>query len=262
MRRAVVLAITLILLAATPVYGVDTWQAGEGGIGFSDHQPGDASADPGAGGGAAGGTPARLYSYWTIGWAGDRFCRVRHVTADPDLAAAYTFALHYDFAAGNASGTSAECPATSAANPPQGPPPPDLLARDFWDVRLLPKPTLAMSPDYAVAGKRVYLQIGGERSKHFDVPDPLGLPIAIEATSHYVVDWGDGTLESTTSTGGPWPDGDVTHVYTTARPAMTIRVAQEWSATWQAGDQQGGLDGLHTDGSMTFRVTEVQAVRE
>jgi hypothetical protein len=240
---------------------MSAWDYGGNGVAVTDSQPAAHEPTPQPGGGAASGVSVRQYVYWTIGWAGDGFCRVRHVTSAPDLAAAYTFALHYDFAAGNASGTSAECPAT-AANPTPGPPPPDVLARDFWDVRLLPTPTLGMSPDYAVTGKRVYLQIGGERSKHFDVPDPLGPPIAIEVTSHYVIDWGDGTVESTTSTGGPWPDGDVTHVYTTTSPAVSIRVAQQWSATWQAGDQQGGLDGLHTDASMTFRVTEVQAVRE
>jgi len=184
------------------------------------------------------------------------------VTTDADLAAAYNFALHHEFAAGNAAGSAAECPATPTGGAAPAPPPPDVLARDFWDVRLLPHPTLKIDPDYAVTGKRVYLQIQSDRTRHFDVADPLGPAIGIDATSTYLIDWGDGTTDTATSNGGPWPDGDVSHVYTTANPAQTIKVAQQWTATWRAGDQQGALDNLRTDGSLTFRVVEVQAVRE
>ena len=119
-----------------------------------------------------------------------------------------------------------------------------------------------MSPDYAITGKPVYLQITGDQTRQFDVPNPFGPPITIEATSRYVVDWGDGQPPTaTTSTGGPWPSGDLTHAYATATEARTITVAQHWSATWRAGDQQGTLDTLRTDGALTFRVTQVQAVR-
>jgi hypothetical protein len=186
---------------------------------------------------------------------------MRRVTTDPNLAAAYTYALHRQFAAGNAPGNADVCPPGTPVAPPGTVASPDQVARDFWDVRLLPRPTLRMAPDYAVTGKRAYLQIDSDRSRHFDVPNPLGPPISIEAISRYVVDWGDGTVETTTSAGGPWPDGDLTHVYTTSAPARTIRVAQQWSATWAAGGQQGVLDNLLTSGTLTFRVTQVQAVR-
>jgi hypothetical protein len=196
-----------------------------------------------------------------VGWDGTRFCRQRRYTTDPDLAAAYNFGVHRQFAGANAPGGAAECPATPGPPGSAAVPSPDQLAREFWDVRILPAPSLGMAPDYAVTGKRVYLEIGGDGSKHFDVPDPLGPPISIEATSHYAVDWGDGAVETTASRGGPWPDGDVTHVYTTSADARTIRVRQVWSATWSAGGQQGALDSLHTDAALTFRVTQVQAVR-
>jgi hypothetical protein len=175
------------------------------------------------------------------------------------LAAAYAFALQRQFAGGNAAGSAAECPPGVVALAPVVTP--DQLAEAFWDVRLLPPPTMSMSPDYAVTGKPVYLQIGGDQSRHFDVPNPVGAPIAIEASSRYVVDWGDGTVEGTTSRGGAWPDGDLTHVYTTSSPRQTIKVGQQWSATWRAGPQSGALENLRTDGSLTFRVTQVQAVR-
>jgi hypothetical protein len=242
-------------LSAVPVGAVEGWNYGGNGIGVSDHQPGDAG---GSGNASAGGSAPRLYVYWSIGWTDAGFCRQRHVTTDPDLAAAYNYALQQQLAAANAQGGTALCPAGIPAAPA---PTPDLLAQDFWDVRILPVPKPTMSPNYAVTGKAVYLQIDGERAKRFEVPDPFGPPIAIEATSRYVVDWGDGTVETTTSSGGAWPDGDVTHVYTTSAESRTIRVAQQWSATWQAGPQQGVLTNLQTAGALTFRVTQVQAVR-
>jgi hypothetical protein len=249
------------LLAATvfvePANAVEAWTFDEGAVGVSDHQPGEPGQEGDGSGGAA--SAPRLYVYWSIGWTDAGFCRQRHLTTDPDLAAAYNYALQQQLAAANAQGGTTLCPAgTPAAS---ASPTPDMLAQDFWDVRLLPAPKPTMSPNYAVTGKPVYLQIEGERAKHFDVPDPFGPPIAVEAMSRYVIDWGDGTVETTTSSGGPWPDGDVRHVYTTSAESRTIRVAQQWSATWQAGAQQGGLDNLQTAGVLSFTVTQVQAVR-
>lgn len=261
MRRAVaLLAITVWVAAAFPAGAVDTWGIGGYQIGISDHLPG-VPGDPGIASGSADPNGVQLFAYWAIGWDGDHFCRVRHVTTDADLAAAYNFALHHDLAAANAPGGAAECPPGTPTAPPGASPSPDQLARDFWDVRLLPSPAVKMQPGYAVTGKRVYLQIADNRTAHFDVPDPLGPPISIDATSTYVIDWGDGTVESTASQGGPWPDGDVTHVYTTAADARTISVSQQWSAMWRAGAQQGALDNLRTEGTLTFAVTQVQAVR-
>jgi hypothetical protein len=263
MRRAVAIGVAVVV-AGAPIRAFGdgvAWQSGVGEIGVSDHQPGEPGDSGGGAAAAASGPGQQLYTYWAIGWAGDRFCRVRHVTTDPDLAAAYNFALHHDLAAANATGGAAECPAGTPTIAPAAPTP-DQVARDFWDVRLLPSPSLHMQPGYAVTGKRVYLEIDSEATKHFDVPDALGPPVSIEATSTYVIDWGDGVIESTTSRGGPWPHGDVTHVYTTSAAARTVTVTQQWSATWRAGGQQGALDNLRTGGSLTFRVTQVQAVRE
>jgi hypothetical protein len=262
MRAAVVLAVVFALAAAGPAHAVDAWQFDESGVAIADHQAGQ-SGDGGDPGVSNGGAARQLYTYWAIGWDGDRFCRIRHVTADADLAAAYNFALHRDLAAANAPGGAAECPpGTPTAPAPNNAPTPDQLARDFWDVRVLPAPDLKMQPDYAVTGKRAYLQIANNQAAHFDVADPLGPPIGIDATSTYQIDWGDGTATTTTtSQGGPWPNGDVSHVYTTTARARIITVTQQWSATWRAGGQQGVLDNLRTQGTLTIPVTEVQAVR-
>ena len=81
------------------------------------------------------------------------------------------------------------------------------------------------------------------------------------ATSRYVVDWGDGTVTETTSQGGPYPNGDVTHVYGDQADSITIRVQQRWSATWSAGGPPAALDPLQTAAALSFRVVQVQAVR-
>lgn len=248
-----------MLGAAETAAGVTAWQYSGDGVAVRDHVGGGAP-NAVADGSHDASTPRALYSYWRVGWNGDLFCRERRVTTDPDLAAAWNYALQRQFAGGNAEGNAAACP-EGAVEALAAMPTPDELARDFWDVRILPAPTLTMAPDYAVTGKRVYLEITGEQRKHFDIPNPIGPAIGIDTTSRYIVDWGDGTVESTASQGGSWPDGDVTHVYTTSAPARTIRVQQQWSATWRAGDQQGALDNLQTSATLTFRVTQVQAVR-
>lgn len=239
---------------------VGAWAIDHVGIGVSDHAPG-VPGTPGGTAPAAGVAGVQYYAFWTLGWSDAGWCRVRRYTTDPDLAAAYNYGLQHEFANGNAHGSAGECPATPQAPNPTAPPTPDQLAQDFWDVRLLPAPTLTMSPDYAVTGKPVYLQVGGDQSLHFDVANPIGAGIAIDTSSRYVVDWGDGAVETTTSRGGPWPNGDLTHTYTTTAEARTIRVAQHWSAAWRSGDAQGTLETLQTSAVLTFRVTQVQAVR-
>lgn len=139
-------------------------------------------------------------------------------------------------------------------------------AQQFWDVRVLPSPTLRAEPGWGLAGKPVYLEIVGDRTRTFHVGNPIGPDVVVEATSEYVVDWGDrhnpGTrVTRTRSRGGPWPNGDVTHVYTHVED-VTITVTQHWRATWRAGDQSGTLGELVTRGSLAdFRIAQLQAVR-
>lgn len=137
----------------------------------------------------------------------------------------------------------------------------DELARGFWEVRVLPAPTLDVVPGYALTGKPVYLQIAGPRQRRFDVDNPIGTDVAITATSRYLVEWGDGTTTATSSQGGPWPGGDVTHTYTRAAPAVTVTVTQLWEASWSAGAAAGDLAGLRTSSTLTLPVRQLQAVR-
>lgn len=231
---------------------VDYYESG--GVVVTDHVDGQ----PGGSGSTGVGRP--VYGYWAVAWAEGGFCRDRRYTYNQAEADAYQYAYNRQVAEANGLAQLPECPRTT---PAAAPPSPGDVARDFWDVRRLPTPTLEVVPDYAVSGKRVYLTIQGAATAEFHVPNPLGGDVAIAATSRYTVDWGDGSPPTTTtSQGGPWPDGDVTHVYDVAGRSATIRVTQTWGATWSApGSAGGALDNLQTLGELTLRVEQVQAVR-
>ncbi|HEX2039299.1 MAG TPA: hypothetical protein VHF47_06160, partial [Acidimicrobiales bacterium] len=124
------------------------------------------------------------------------FCRERRFTTDEAEADAYNYVYELRVAEANELTRLESCP---DERPVVAPPTPGELARDFWDVRHLPSPALHVVPEYAIVGKRVYLQIRGPARTTFDVPNPIGADIAINATSRYVVDWGDGSPPTTTT---------------------------------------------------------------
>lgn len=204
--------------------------------------------------------PARRV-YWELQWLeGDVFCLRRSSTTNPAVArGAADGVWSLAFARAN-DGVRAECPAA----PPADRPPErvaDDVARQFWDVRVLPEPGLRVVPDYAVTGKPVYLEIVGPKQQHFDVDNPLGQDVVITASSRYLIDWGDGSTDETASQGGSWPHGDVTHAYTKVASGVTITVTQLWSARWSTGNAAGELTDLRTTSSIVLPVTQLQAVR-
>lgn len=260
MRRVVGFLLSVMFIGAAAAWAdptVDNYDAG--GIQVREHADGS-PAHSGRGGGTAPDRP--LYAYSVIVYTPAGFCRERRFTTDKAVADAYNYVYELRAAEANELTRLESCPDDTPAAAPL--PTPGDLARDFWDVRHLPSPTLKTVPHDAIVGKRVYLQISGPPSTTFAVPNPLGATIDISASSRYVVDWGDGSPPATTtSQGGPWPHGDVTHVYNTATPAATIRVSQHWSATWTAGPGAAGtLENLQTFGELIIRVDQLQPVRD
>jgi hypothetical protein len=142
---------------------------------------------------------------------------------------------------------------------------PSVEAAEFWRVQgedLLPKPAPRIAPGYMLAGKMAYLETGATLATRFEHPTPLGV-LTIDATSTVYVDWGDSPRMDGpfTEPGGPWPDGKITHSWTTAR-TYDITVQQRWSARWWLGGDSGTLDGLTTEASIDdFEVRQLQAVR-
>ena len=148
---------------------------------------------------------------------------------------------------------------------PEAPPPPispqEIVQRTIVNVRL-PEPDPKVDPGYAVTGLRSYLETGNATTHSFEPISTVLGPLSITATSTYSVDWGDGTTTGPhASNGGPYPDGDITHIY--ERTAVVdITVTQNWTATWSLAGQSGTISGLRSSGTLdNFAVREVQATR-
>ena len=185
---------------------------------------------------------------------------VRRAYPDPASAAAAA-AITANFGWQVTVGGFLPCPSPGA---PPGATPGD-HASSYWRVvgkDLLPKPSPRIVPGYMLAGKLAYLESGSQPTARFQHPTPLGT-LVIEAASHLYVDWDDGSgLDGPhAGPGGPWPNGTITHYWTTAR-TYDVRVVQRWTARWTLGASTGTLDGLETEGVIDdFEVRQLQAVR-
>ena len=139
---------------------------------------------------------------------------------------------------------------------------PAALAQQLWQRQVRPPPPtpLAVQPGKALAGLRAYLEIGGEVPAQQTIGTPIG-PATFVMTPRYVISWGDGATTTTSSQGGPYPDGDITHVYRDAGP-ITITVDAYWRTTWTLAGQSGDLPelGVPTSGSLDLVIEERQAV--
>lgn len=137
---------------------------------------------------------------------------------------------------------------------------PVVFAVAFWRQVKLPDPKPYIAPGWAITGKYAYLETRGERRKTYTSDTPFG-PLELVASGRYTVDWGDGERGGPYDfEGEPWPDGRITHTYINVG-TYTIRVREDWSATWRIGDAGGTLSGLRTEASIdNFRVQQIQVV--
>ena len=152
------------------------------------------------------------------------------------------------------------CPGSKAV---AGTPSAAAAAAQVWrDGVHLDPPTMTVKPGWAITGKPAYLEIGGAQT--LSQPFPVfGYDIAIAATSTYDVDWGDGTTATGLSTqGGPWPDGEISHVYERAG-TKTVTVVQRWTADWSIGPTTRGriVNQLVTRTTLALEARQLQAVR-
>lgn len=126
----------------------------------------------------------------------------------------------------------------------------------LWIENICPPPTpvpVTLDPENsAITGKAGYLTIGGNRTPQV----PCGGQ-TIDAEARYVIHWGNGSTTETTSQGGEWPDGDLTHVYED-KGNYTITVEAYWTGT-VAGTTLPELP-VPTSASVEVQVDEVQAV--
>lgn len=152
--------------------------------------------------------------------------------------------------------TQVPCPATA-------PPPPSAsqIAQAWVQSAHLPSPALFVAPGHAVTGLTAYLEITAHSpwTATFDDPIRNDTITASCSADGFDVDWGDGDRTATTSTGGPYPDGSVTHVYEYASPQLALDVTEHWSCAWsdQVGDA-GTIGGLSSAGTLLLEVREIQ----
>jgi hypothetical protein len=128
----------------------------------------------------------------------------------------------------------------------------------------LPIPAPTVPPGRALAGLAAHLDAGTDLGVQIEA-DLAGGHLVLDAASTLEVDWGDGLVEGPlATTGGPWPDGDVVHVYESVGD-VPITVTQTWSVTWTYAGFTGTiatLDGapIQTEATILLPVDEVQAV--
>lgn len=136
----------------------------------------------------------------------------------------------------------------------------------FWTSRPVPRLAPVIEPGWAITGLRAYLETGPSSATRTQmrVGTPVGTAV-LDATADIVVDWGDGTpAEVFSTTGGPYPDGPISHVYTHTG-TVTVTVSQTWGGSWRVVDGAaagvgGALPALPLGAAMQLPVDEIQAV--
>lgn len=133
---------------------------------------------------------------------------------------------------------------------------PQLLAAQVR--KQLATPKLHIAPGVAITGKPAYLEIADVGERDITLPNPFGgAGVTVHVKATYTIDWGDGTAPDVTqSNGGPWPDGDITHVYQDARPT-TVTVTADWNVTFEGAALPGRFQTRNTLG---LPIQQVQAV--
>jgi hypothetical protein len=152
-------------------------------------------------------------------------------------------------------------PAAPAAPPPPQPGASIVSGATLTLQRQLPQPSLTVQPGYAVTGLRAYLQIGTPDNRPFTFQGFENAVSMLCSWTSFDVAWGDGTVDNgVSSTGGPWPNGDVTHVYQQASPQDDLMVTEHWSCPWHDQIGGAGLLALETQGDLPLEVREIQTV--
>jgi len=140
---------------------------------------------------------------------------------------------------------------------------PSAIARQVVEEFLPAPPTPEIDPGYAIAGKTAYLETKGNLHPPTQTrATPLG-DIDVTFTGQYRVDWGDGTTETFTTEGEPWPTGRITHTYTHVG-YYNVVVTIEWTARWRIATTTGEItNGLASVARIdNFEVRQLQAVRD
>lgn len=126
---------------------------------------------------------------------------------------------------------------------------------------MLVPPQPRIDPGRGLTGLPSYLDINGLASDSNSVTLPIGMSFEWSGTAQYRVEWGDGTTETVDAThSGPYPSGQVTHVYGSTGD-YTVTVTPVWTITWTFEGTPIEFTAELTSQTVALPVGEVQAVR-
>jgi len=142
---------------------------------------------------------------------------------------------------------------------------PEAVVIEVLEEFPLPAPRPYIAPGRAITGLRAYLEpnlevelVDGRATYTGTRSTPLG-EVAIRATGTYMVDWGDERTGPHVGPGGPWPDGNISHVWTDMG-TYDVVVSVEWDVAWRMGAESGRLTAPTEAAIVGFPVNQVQAV--
>ena len=181
-----------------------------------------------------------------------------------DPAHSLTYAeMHAEMAEAYEDRDADQCPAEEVGEV-DDPDPTGAVHVAWSEAAFLPDNDLQIDPDgQALTGMPAYLEIQGDRTlgHEAELPAPFSTTVTFEASATYDVAWGDGASSGPfTSTGGPYPDGDITHTYTDTGDVEVVVTAQ-WTGTWSVGEFSGELPLIERAHSLPLEIDELQAVR-
>lgn len=102
-------------------------------------------------------------------------------------------------------------------------------------VHQLPRPDPNIDPGWALTGMPAYLEVNADTTFDETVTgEAIPVPVTVAGEGSYRVEWGDGTADTYHSGGGPYPDGDIVHVYVDKDEELVVMVTPVWEVTWSA----------------------------
>ncbi|MDA8196962.1 MAG: hypothetical protein M0019_07140 [Actinomycetota bacterium] len=134
------------------------------------------------------------------------------------------------------------------SSPPSNPVNDITVVRDVIS-RQLPSPNPSFDPPFSLVSLNAYLSTGASVSDHLDTTTPIGR-VTADASGTLTIDFGDGTTPiTTTSTGGPYPNGNIVHAWTSTG-CYRVTVTENWSVNYTTPNGSGSISGITTFGEI------------
>ena len=133
-------------------------------------------------------------------------------------------------------------------------------ALDYFKSLPLPIPQPKLSAQEGITGARHQLDLQISPTATFKDPETTFGALTMDCYGSFTVNWGDGTKNTYSVTGAPYPKSTIVHSWA-KRGHYIITVTANWSADWSFGTYSGTLSGLSTTATIAdFPVGDLQAV--